>query len=228
MASDADGSVSAGLPSVVDGQTPEQLDELLAAGDHIEVLRDLHDHVIDLHDHVIERLFAAGLDLQGTIVNCGSPEVRERLTRTVDDLQSTIEDIRTAIFELQFPRRIAIDLRQRIRNAVDTLTDHRDITTTFRFSGPMSVVGVDLADHVEAVITEAVSTAVGHSGASRMMIEVGIADELAIDIIDNGSGNLADNQRLATTMHCRAEQVGGSCRVAAPPGVVPMCAGSPR
>ena len=150
------------------------------------------------------------------------------MTRTVDDLQSTIEDIRTAIFELQFPRRIAIDLRQRIRNAVDTLTDHRDITTTFRFSGPMSVVGVDLADHVEAVITEAVSTAVSHSGTSRMMIEVGIADELAIDIIDNGSGNLAPTSGWPPPCIVALSRSVVAAGLPHPQGAVPMCAGSPR
>ncbi len=33
----------------------------------------------DLHDHVIQRLFAAGMDLQGTIARSRSPEVTRRL-----------------------------------------------------------------------------------------------------------------------------------------------------
>jgi signal transduction histidine kinase len=193
------------------GQTPEQLDELLAVRDHIEQLHDLHDHVI-------EKLFGAGLDLQGTITRARSPEVVERLTRTVDDLQSTIEELRTAIFELQSPIGCLSDLRQRVQNAVVGLTEDRDINTTLRFSGPMSVVGDELADHVEAVIAEAVSNTVGHS-ATRLTVEVAIAGELVVDIVDNGCGVPADDQRMATTMHHRAEQIGGSCRIAALPGV---------
>lgn len=192
------------------GQTPEQLEELLAVRDHIEQLHDLHDHVI-------EKLFGAGLDLQGTIARARSPEVVERLTRTVDDLQSTIEELRSTIFELQSPFGALCDLRQRIQSAVGGLTEDRDINTTWRFSGPMSVVGDELADHVEAVIAEAVSNTVGHS-ATRLTVEVAIADELVVDVVDNGCGVLADNQRLATTIHHRAEQIGGSCRIAAPPG----------
>jgi signal transduction histidine kinase len=108
VTSDEDGSVLGRLRRHdLGGQTPEQLDELLAVRDRIEQLHDLHDHVI-------EKLFGAGLDLQGTIARARSPEVVERLTRTVDDLQSTIEQLRSTIFELQSPIGRRCDLRQRI------------------------------------------------------------------------------------------------------------------
>lgn len=213
MARDEDGLVLGRLRRQnLGGQTPEQLEELLAVRDHIEQLHDLHDRVI-------EKLFGAGLDLQGTIARARarSPEVVERLTGTVDDLQSTIEELRSTIFELQSPFGTLCDLRQRIQGAVGGLTEDHDISTTWRFSGPMSIVGDELANHVEAVIVEAVSNTVGHS-AARLTVEVAIADELVVDIIDNGCGVLADNQRLATTIHHRAEQIGGSCRIAALPG----------
>ena len=57
----------------------------------------------DLHDHVIQRLFAAGMDLQGTVARTRSPEVSDRLNRTLDDLQTIIEEIRTTIFQLNSP-----------------------------------------------------------------------------------------------------------------------------
>ena len=57
----------------------------------------------DLHDHVIQRLFAAGMDLQGTVARVRSPEVCDRLNRTLDDLQTIIEEIRTTIFQLKSP-----------------------------------------------------------------------------------------------------------------------------
>ncbi len=57
----------------------------------------------DLHDHVIQRLFAAGMDLQGTVARVRSPEVGDRLNRTLDDLQTIIEEIRTTIFQLKSP-----------------------------------------------------------------------------------------------------------------------------
>jgi signal transduction histidine kinase len=51
----------------------------------------------DLHDHVIQRLFTAGMDLQGTIARSHRPEITARLPRTIDDLQTTIDEIRTRI-----------------------------------------------------------------------------------------------------------------------------------
>ena len=38
----------------------------------------------DLHDQVIQRIFAAGMDLQGTLARARSPEVADRLNRTLD------------------------------------------------------------------------------------------------------------------------------------------------
>ena len=65
---------------------------------YLTVLADRERIGHDLHDHVIQRLFAAGIDLQGTIARCRSSEITDRLNRTVTDLQTTIEDVRTTIF----------------------------------------------------------------------------------------------------------------------------------
>jgi hypothetical protein len=40
---------------------------------------------------------------------------------------------------------------------VSQLTDNRDITTSVLMSGPIDVIRGQLADHAEAVITEAIS-----------------------------------------------------------------------
>jgi signal transduction histidine kinase len=169
----------------------------------------------DLHDHVIQRLFAAGMDLQGTVARVRSPEVTDRLNRTLDDLQTIIEEIRTTIFRLKSPLEHAGGFRDRIQRAVADLTENRDIATTVRMHGPMTAVGGDLAEHAEAVTAEAVSNAVRHSGATRLTIEVGVADMLTVDVADNGCGMPADNPRrsgLANMMY-RAQQVGGNCEI---------------
>ncbi|OOK71841.1 histidine kinase family protein [Mycobacterium kansasii] len=126
----------------------------------------------DLHDHVIQRLFATGMDLQGTLARARSPEVIGRLSRTLDDLQTIIEEIRTAIFQLKAPLERDGGFRHRIQAVVADLTEHRDIVTTVQIDGPMAAVGDELADHAEAVTTEAVSNALRHSGATQLTIEV--------------------------------------------------------
>ncbi|MGA7054431.1 MAG: GAF domain-containing sensor histidine kinase [Mycobacterium sp.] len=168
----------------------------------------------DLHDHVIQRLFAAGMDLQGTVARASSPEVSERLNRTLDDLQTIIEEIRSTIFALKSP--LGLDgFRHRIQRVVTDLTENRDIVTTVRMHGPMAAVDGDLAEHAEAVTAEAISNAVRHSGASRLTVEISVDDMLTVNIADNGRGMAADNPRrsgLANMMY-RAEQVGGNCEI---------------
>lgn len=173
----------------------------------------------DLHDHVIQRLFAAGMNLQGTLARARSPEVADRLNRTLDDLQTIIEEIRTTIFALKSPLAVSGDFRQRIQRVVADLTENRDLVTTVRLDGPMTAVGTELADHAEAVTTEAVSNALRHSGASRLTVEISVADMFILNVIDDGCGIPAGNTRHSglANMKRRAEQLGGTCEITRPP-----------
>lgn len=183
----------------------------------------------DLHDHVIQRLFAAGMDLQGTLARARSPEVADRLNRTLDDLQTIIEEIRTTIFALRSPAAVAGDFRHRIQRVIAELTENRDLVTTVRMDGPMTAVGAELAEHAEAVTAEAVSNAVRHSGASRLTVQIGVADMFTLDVIDNGRGIPSGNTRRSglANMTRRAEQLGGSCEISSPPGGGTRCIGPP-
>lgn len=184
----------------------------------LTILADRERIAHDLHDHVIQRLFAAGMDLQGTIARVRSPQIIARLTRTIDELQSTITEIRTAIFHLQSAPGGVVSFRERIQATVAELTEHCDLTTTVRIRGPLSVVGTSLADHAYAVVAEAISNAVRHSGASALTVEVTAADELVVNVIDDGRGIPADNQRRSglDNMSRRAQQLGGECEFLTP------------
>lgn len=186
----------------------------------VEILADRERIAHDLHDHVIQKLFAAGLDLQGTIARARSPEVVIRLNGTLDDLQATIEDIRTAIFRLQSPLDSGVDFRQRIQNTVAELTEDRGIATVLDISGALTAVTGDLADHAEAVVTEAVSNAVRHAQAGRLTVRLRVDQRLTIEVIDDGCGIPDDNRRRSglANMERRAAQVGGECSVTAGPG----------
>jgi signal transduction histidine kinase len=173
----------------------------------------------DLHDHVIQRLFATGMDLQGTLARARSPEVVDRLNRTLDELQTVIEEIRTTIFQLKSPLAGDDGFRRRLQQVVADLTENRDIITTVRMHGPMTAVGDELAEYAEAVTSEAISNALRHSGASKLSIAVSVDDVLTVDIIDNGCGIPIDNPRFSglANMKHRAEQLGGSCEISTPP-----------
>jgi signal transduction histidine kinase len=188
-------------------------------GRQLTILAERERIAHDLHDHVIQRLFAAGMHLQGTVARSRSPEVADRLSRTLDDLQTIIEEIRTTIFQLKSPFDKNGDFRYRIQRVVADLTGDREIATTVRMHGPMTAVGGELADHAEAVTAEAVSNALRHSGASRLTVEITVADMFILDVIDNGSGVPADNSRHSglANMNRRAQRLGGNCEISSPP-----------
>jgi signal transduction histidine kinase len=145
------------------------------------------------------------------------PEVKERLTDCVDDLQNVIQEIRTAIFDLHGAQTGITRLRQRLDEAIAQFADPKT-RTTVQFSGPLSVVDAALADHAEAVVREAVSNAVRHANATTLTINVVVGDELCIEVADNGRGVPSDVTGSGlTNLRQRAEDAGGSFILEAPP-----------
>lgn len=184
----------------------------------LDVLTERDRIARDLHDHVIQQLFAVGLSLQGTIPRARYPEVRQRLSEAVDDLQAVIQEIRTTIFDLHAASYGITRLRQRIDDAV-TQFGGSGLHTTVHFDGPLSVVDGPLADHAEAVVREAVSNVVRHARATALSVQVTVDDDLHIEVTDNGCG-MPDNVTASglTNLRLRAEQAGGTCTVESPPG----------
>ena len=183
----------------------------------LDVLTDRDRIARDLHDHVIQRLFAVGLALQGTIPRARVPEVQDRLTGCVDDLQEVIQEIRTAIFDLHGAQSGSTRLRQRLDTAIEQFADP-EMRTTVQFSGPLSIIDSTLADHAEAVVREAVSNCVRHAAATTLAISVIVEDEVCIEVVDNGRGINGEvtASGLANLRH-RADDVGGSFTVEAVP-----------
>jgi signal transduction histidine kinase len=183
------------------------------------VLADRERIAHDLHDQVIQRVFAVGMDLQGVIACLRSPQLTARVTQSVDELQAVIDDIRHTIFNLQQPLARRRSFAQRIQDAVARLTDDGDEVITLRTVGPINTVSDELAGHAEAIVVEALSNAVRHSGAATIAVEVSVTDELLIEITDDGRGILSDNRRHSGLANIaqRAEYRGGHCTITSPP-----------
>ncbi|MFI5783102.1 GAF domain-containing protein [Nocardia sp. NPDC051570] len=187
--------------------TQEQMRELGVLTDRDRIARDLHDHVI-------QRLFAVGLALQGTISRSHKPEVRERLSHAVDELQDVIEEIRTSIFDLHGGNGGITRLRQRLDDAVHRQVADTAIAASLRITGPLSVLDGELADHVEAVVGEAVSNTVRHSRADTLTVSITVGDDVDIVVEDNGRGlPHAITPSGLNNMASRAEQREGTFAV---------------
>ncbi|MGE2725054.1 GAF domain-containing protein [Mycolicibacterium pulveris] len=180
----------------------------------LDLLTDRDRIARDLHDHVIQRLFAVGLALQGAVPRAESAELQHRLSEAVDNLQEVIQEIRTAIFDLHAGPAGVTRLRQRL-DAVVAQFSSPELHITAQYGGPLSVVGVALADHAEAVVREAVSNAVRHADAAAVNVSVKVDDELRIEVRDDGRGIPDDftASGLDNLRH-RAAQVDGDFSVA--------------
>ena len=132
----------------------------------ISMLDDRDRIARDLHDRVIQRIFAVGMSLQGAARLPDASQVSERVTKAVDELDATINEIRTAIFDLG-EGSLPGGLRQAIMALADEMTPTLGNRPEVVFAGLLdSTVPQLVADNLLAVIREALTNASKHAGAS--------------------------------------------------------------
>ncbi|MGA9679659.1 MAG: PAS domain S-box protein [Mycobacterium sp.] len=191
--------------------------ELADARAKAEVFAERDRIAGELQDHAIQRVFAVGLALQAAISRARSADVQQRLNAAVDDLHAVVHDFRRAIFGLRDRSSNITGLRQRLDEVIVQLSG--DLDTTVQYKGPLSVVEAALAEHAEAVVKEAISNAVRHSQATRLTIAIDVADELSIDVVDNGKGIAHDITGAGLgNLRQRAEAAGGTLTIGDRPG----------
>ncbi|MCA1004101.1 GAF domain-containing sensor histidine kinase [Rhodococcus hoagii] len=164
----------------------------------------------DLHDHVVQRLFAAGMSLHAALHDPAAPRSRARIDTTIDELQEVIGEIRSAIFDLH-DGRPPCTLGRRLRRAVADLTADSSLDSDVRIRGRPETLPPVLADHVEAVVREAVSNAVRHSCADTLRVAIEVSDRVTVEIVDDGCGTAegVSHSGLAN-LAARADEVGGT------------------
>jgi signal transduction histidine kinase len=156
----------------------------------LDVYEDRDRIARDLHDHVIQRVFAAGLSLQSVLPRIQDVQTQRRISTVVAQLDETVRDIRTTIFDLHNTEDIdeSPGLRRRVLDIV-TETAGPDLHPTVRTSGAVdNLVTGDLAADVEAVTREAVSNAARHSGAEHVTVTLDVTDEVVLAVTDDGRG----------------------------------------
>jgi signal transduction histidine kinase len=145
-----------------------------------------------------------------------SADVQKRLSAAVDDLHAVVQDFRTAIFNLRSSSTDIAGLRGRLDEVINEISG--DLDTTVQYKGPLSVGEAALAEHAEAVVKEAIDNAVRHAEATRLIVAIDVADDLCIEVVDNGKG-IADNITGdgLVNLRRRAEAAGGTLTVGGHP-----------
>jgi len=210
-------AASAGI-AIENAQLHRRVQQLAVSDERDRIARDLHDAVI-------QRLFAVGLSLQGMVRVARSTGLDGRLEKAVGDIDETIRQIRTTIFEL------TLDHGPGLRSDVLELVRELDAVIGFEvgvtFDGPLdTAVDLEIGQEVRAVVREALTNVARHADATEAGVSIAVADGwCTLTVTDNGrglSGGGSDASGPAeansgglglSNARRRAEKLGGLCAV---------------
>lgn len=162
----------------------------LEARHRLIVLAERERIARDLHDLVVQRLFATGLSLQTiakkTDLDTGT---LERVREAIDNLDSTVQQIRNSVFALQAPDGLQ-GIRAKIQSEINSLRSSSPMIITCEFTGPVdTVISGEIAEHVVAVVRELLSNAIKHSMAKKVEVQVRAQSAgCEVSVTDDGIG----------------------------------------
>lgn len=176
----------------------------------------------DLHDDVIQRLFATGLSLQAAAEVVTEPAAVERIMRAVDDLDISIRQVRSTIFELNQRWSNRSSVRLEIHDVCDAAADTLGFKPTCDIDGPVDSAVSDLIrGHLLLCLREALSNVARHACATHVEVRVMVRDGRArLVVVDDGIGYEPGPGRRSSgvdNMLVRAESLDG--RFSIVPGV---------
>ncbi|MGW0710914.1 GAF domain-containing protein [Streptomyces sp. NPDC002643] len=199
-----------------------ELAERRAEAEEVAVLKDRDRIARDLHDLAIQRLFATGMTLQSAGRFIEHPEASERVVRAVDDLDETIKIIRSTIFSLRSREGAGgSGLRARVARLAGETAPVLGFPPSVRMEGLVDTeVPREIADHVVAVLSEALTNIARHAHADRADVALTAdAHRVRLTVTDNGVGIPAEGRRSGLrNMAERARQSGGDLELSSPPG----------
>lgn len=213
---DDDAQVVASL-AVIGGaaiSTASLQDRLRVAG----LLEERERIARDLHDSIIQDIFATGLGLQNIAFTTSDEKVHAAVKEAVDNLNQTIEALRSFIYEL---RPQAVGFAERCSRMAGRLSRQFEIPVSVECD---DLHGVDdvVAEQIERIIREAVANALRHGSPTSVAIEVLRRPRRVLARVrDDGKGfdpSTAERGMGLDSMRLRAERLGGTLGLFSEPG----------
>lgn len=181
----------------------------------VAVVEDRERIARDLHDTVIQQLYATGMSLTAAARLTEKTEVRERLERSIDDLDKTMRSIRSTIFALEASdREHSAGLRSDIVKLVARAENALGFPPRLVLDGLVDTLVPDgVADHLLAALRESLSNVAKHAHAHRVDAEVTVGGgDVVVRVGDDGvgMGSAREGGNGLRNLADRAAALGGS------------------
>ncbi|MGH8869877.1 MAG: GAF domain-containing protein [Actinomycetes bacterium] len=164
-----------------------------AARERLAVFEDRDRIARDLHDVVLQRLFSAGLGLQGLRRYIDDPAGNARIDNLVVELDATMKDIRSTIYSLRESDTGQVRLRARVLGVLAKAADTLGFEPQLRLDGPLdTLVPSAVAEDLLAVLGEALTNVARHAGAGAVEVSLSVdatdRGDLSLTVVDDGCG----------------------------------------
>jgi signal transduction histidine kinase len=177
----------------------------------------------DLHDGIIQNLYAVGLSLEDVAEDMAETDeaASARVSRAIDSIHMSIQDIRNFIFGLRPELLESASLVEGLAVLLDEQRHNSGIEMALEAPAEVIEPSATTASHLLAIASEALSNVVRHSRAGGAVVSVitdpdGVLRELRIE--DDGRGfPTAPSSRIGhqglANIRDRVERIGGSFQI---------------
>jgi signal transduction histidine kinase/CheY-like chemotaxis protein len=169
----------------------------------------------DLHDVVIQQIFTVGLRLDSVRARVPDPQA-DQIAVATGELDDAVRKLRGAIYLMREHREGT--LRAELDEVLARATVNLGFRPALRVDGPVDVVVTpEISFDLIATVSEALSNAARHAGASRVEVDLSAAEgTLTLQVADDGVGIAPSGRQSGlANMARRAEALGGSMQVRA-------------
>ena len=181
--------------------------------EHLALLEDRDRIGRDLHDLVIQRVFAAGMMLQGVTQSADAgPKSIAQVEKAMDQLDETIREIRQTVFDLH------LDINQ---SSLIHLVEQevQSASVALRFAPTLKLLGLsevvvpnNVSENLLAVVRESLTNCAKHARATEVSVLVSALNQtLTCSVTDNGVGYQPNGRSSGVAnMERRAHENGGT------------------
>jgi signal transduction histidine kinase len=153
-------------------------------------LRETRDTLAaEVHDSTVQRLFALGLALDAIAATSG-PDVAERLSPLVDELDEAMRELRALIFGMVRTSVTGPTLRDALYDLVRDSTRALGFTPVLGIHGDVAgTLDNETAIDLVTVLREALSNIARHAQATSASVRLAVdAETVALRVVDDGTG----------------------------------------